>query len=990
MAEINKIFNLKIVGTDDLKRLRNEIFTTEKALKKLKSETKKNGQLTEEQSKKFIELETSLKANRKNYRGAQKDLQNLSQAQKKSGSFTMKMAKAFGLAQLAVDGFKMASRALMRQLQDSVKVFADFDIQMQKVKAISGANKEEFEKLQKSAQELGRSTFFTATQVGELQMNFSKLGFTATEVLAAQSAALDMATATGEDLARTATVIGSSIRGFNLDASEAGRVADVMAASFTSSALDLEKFQTSMTKVAPIAELMGVSIEETTAIMGKLSDAGIEASIAGTSLRNIFLKMGDPSSDLAKALGKTIGSGEELVQELKNLRDAGVDVEKMLAVVDQRQVAAFATMVKGVDVIESQILAFENANGAAAEMAGTVGDSLQGAMLRFKSALDGLKIVLVDNIAPALQKATDSLATMFNIISKFAEGETVTESFASQLGKIKETDEQIKKSLERYEELAEKQNKSTQEMKNMDIELQNLNRLFGENVTQINEETGALEINRKELFRQIQLRKTLQSETAIQLMAERTDIEKQFENQMDLQKKIQESFAIATHGMTKAEKGLLQAYLDYRGEIPMLHEHSQEMHLAAMNMFDNPNFQKAMFLREELDKMLDEQGGDANTRLAEIDAELNKLGISLEDLNKVYLDSFLGDTGKKPKGGKPVTPEGESGEQELSPAQLAEIELNQILSNEKLKFAEGIIKTEKELNSELLRLTIEHTESVLSTTQLSVEQRASLETKLADLKAKQRKQDLKETEETEKAKSDLIKANIDNAMTIGSSLTQIGQLMGKNTAAAKAGMAITKAASVASAIKGIIDAKGAITKQAKDGDPFSAFARMAIMAAAVAPLIASLLALKGEAGGSGGAGDVQRASTNAEGTATFARGGLTRGGVFQGASHANGGVKFAVGGRVMEAEGGEAIINKKSTSAFRPILSAINSFNGNGVKFADGGLVSSGERFALGGELRSIQNIVSNNAGTSQVIVVESEVTTTQNRVSALESQASF
>ena len=357
MAEIKKIFNLKIVGTNDLIKLRNEISTTEKALKKLKSETKKNGELTEEQSRKFIELETSLKANRKNYRGAQKDLQNLSQAQKKSGSFTMKMAKAFGLAQLAVDGFKMASRALMRQLQDSVKVFADFDIQMQKVKAISGANASEFIKLSKSAQELGRSTFFTATQVGELQMNFSKLGFTATEVLAAQSAALDMATATGEDLARTATVIGSSIRGFNLDASEAGRVADVMAASFTSSALDLEKFQTSMTKVAPIAELMGVSLEATTAIMGKLSDAGIEASIAGTSLRNIFLKMGDPSSDLAQALGKTIGSGEELVQELKNLRDAGVDVEKMLAVVDQRQVAAFATMVKGVDVIEKQILA---------------------------------------------------------------------------------------------------------------------------------------------------------------------------------------------------------------------------------------------------------------------------------------------------------------------------------------------------------------------------------------------------------------------------------------------------------------------------------------------------------------------------------------------------------------------------------------------------------------------------------------------------------
>ena len=107
MAEIKKIFNLKIVGTNDLIKLRNEISTTEKALKKLKSETKKNGELTEEQSRKFIELETSLKANRKNYRGAQKDLQNLSQAQKKSGSFTLKKAKAVGLAQLA--GQKEAS-----------------------------------------------------------------------------------------------------------------------------------------------------------------------------------------------------------------------------------------------------------------------------------------------------------------------------------------------------------------------------------------------------------------------------------------------------------------------------------------------------------------------------------------------------------------------------------------------------------------------------------------------------------------------------------------------------------------------------------------------------------------------------------------------------------------------------------------------------------------------------------------------------------------
>ena len=75
-----------------------------------------------------------------------------------------------------------------------------------------------------------------------------------------------------------------------------------MAVSFTSSAMDIEKWQTSMTKVAPIASAAGISIESTAAIMGKLTDAGIEASIAGTSLRNIFLKMQDPASDLSKHL----------------------------------------------------------------------------------------------------------------------------------------------------------------------------------------------------------------------------------------------------------------------------------------------------------------------------------------------------------------------------------------------------------------------------------------------------------------------------------------------------------------------------------------------------------------------------------------------------------------------------------------------------------------------------------------------------------------
>ncbi|HAI44469.1 MAG TPA: hypothetical protein DCM40_43390, partial [Maribacter sp.] len=150
--------------------------------------------------------------------------------------------------------------------------------------------------------------------------------------------------------------------------------------------------------------------------------------------------------------------------------------------------------------------------------------------------------------------------------------------------------------------------------------------------------------------------------------------------------------------------------------------------------------------------------------------------------------------------------------------------------------------------------------------------------------------------------------------------------------------------------------------------------------------VATILAQTITGLGSGGGGGSQQELSGE----MYEQGGLTRGGMFVGNSHANGGVKFRVGGRIHEAEGGEAIINKKSTSMFRPVLSAINSYNGNGVKFADGGLLNSGEKFAMGGELSSAQQLISGGMGTSKVVIVESDMTDVQNRISAIESQATF
>jgi len=229
---------------------------------------------------------------------------------------------------------------------------------------------------------------------------------------------LILATATGSDLARSATVAASTVRGFGLDASETQRVVDVMAVSFSTSALDIEKFQTSMTKVAPIAKAAGFSLEDTTTIMAKLSDAGIEASIAGTSLRNILLKMQDPSSDLSKSFGTTIHSLDELIPAMRNFSLEGGDMAAVMEVVDLRQAAAFELMLANVDILTDYRNSLKDSSGEAERMAGIVGDTLQGAFLKLKSALQGLSISIMKDFAEGLQETGERLAKFGNFLSE--------------------------------------------------------------------------------------------------------------------------------------------------------------------------------------------------------------------------------------------------------------------------------------------------------------------------------------------------------------------------------------------------------------------------------------------------------------------------------------------------------------------------------------------------------------------------------------------
>ena len=346
----------------------------EKALEtveaKIQLSTSKEAKLLQQKQKQLRQINTQLRNGGKNTNTWSKAL----------GSFQFKFN---ALGNIAANVTSILTRQLNKALRDSVRIVVDFDQAMADVKSITGATGKEFDSLSNSARQLGGSTKFTASQVAQLQKEYAKLGFTTKEIIAAQAATLDLAAATKTDLAESAEAVGITIRQFGLNASESGRVADVMARSFTSSALDMEKFRESMKYVGPAAKASGISLERTTAILGQLADAGISGSQAGTALRQIMLALSNESGTFSEKIARASEKGMDL---------AGATDE-----VQKRAATALLVMADGVGTIDDFTESLENATGAAKEMADIQLDTLAGQATLVKSAWEGMVLAMLSS-----------------------------------------------------------------------------------------------------------------------------------------------------------------------------------------------------------------------------------------------------------------------------------------------------------------------------------------------------------------------------------------------------------------------------------------------------------------------------------------------------------------------------------------------------------------------------------------------------------------
>ncbi|MBR1437150.1 MAG: phage tail tape measure protein, partial [Synergistaceae bacterium] len=214
-----------------------------------------------------------------------------------------------------IKGDIMTSAGLAYSLYKPMKQAADFESAMARVNAVAftGLGKsdsqkaldaEEFQKLQEQARELGRATQYTAVQVANTQEVLVRAGFKSNEVISAMPGLLSMAAAEGMDLSSAADIAASTLRGFQLSADQSGRVADVLAQTSAASNTSIAGLGESMKMVAPVAASLGVSIEQTSAMLGVMANNGIKGTESGTALRNAFLRLSQEPKAVAESLSQ--------------------------------------------------------------------------------------------------------------------------------------------------------------------------------------------------------------------------------------------------------------------------------------------------------------------------------------------------------------------------------------------------------------------------------------------------------------------------------------------------------------------------------------------------------------------------------------------------------------------------------------------------------------------------------------------------------------
>jgi TP901 family phage tail tape measure protein len=334
-------------------------------------------------------------------------------------------------SQLTGLGTRMSAfgAALAAPLALATRQFATFDDAIRATAAVSGASGTALQSLNDKARELGATTSFTAVQVANLMTELGRAGFRPDEIEAMTGAVLDLARATGTDATLAAGIMAATLRQFGLGATEGARAADVLTKAANATFNTVEGLGESLKYAGPVAQSLGMSLEDTVAVLGVLGNVGIQGSEAGTALRRLSVIAAGSGEELQKIFGVTnqdaAGNLKPLVDVLDEINTvtAGMPVAERTAKMAQAfgllGITSANVLSSSADGVKGLAEQLKNAQGTAAATAKEMDAGLGGAMRITLSAIEGTALAIGDALAPSIQHLVEGIGHAASTLTTF-------------------------------------------------------------------------------------------------------------------------------------------------------------------------------------------------------------------------------------------------------------------------------------------------------------------------------------------------------------------------------------------------------------------------------------------------------------------------------------------------------------------------------------------------------------------------------------------
>ena len=318
----------------------------------------------------------------------------------------------------------------------AVRTTAEFDSSMSKVQAVSGATGGEFDLLRDKAREMGSKTKFSASEAAEAMNYMAMAGWKTKDMLSGIDGIMNLAAASGEDLATTSDIVTDGLTALGYSAKDAGRMADVMAAASSNANTNVSMMGETFKYAAAVAGSMGYSMEDVALATGLMANAGIKGSQAGTALRSTISRMAAPTKQVSAAM-KSIGV--EMTNAdgtARPFRDVMVDLRKGMADLSETEKTQIASTIAGKNAMSGFLSiinasdsdfnkladAIDNSDGAALKMAETMQDNLGGQVTILKSQMQELAISVGDTLVPMAKKAVKAAQNLTNWFNNLSAG----------------------------------------------------------------------------------------------------------------------------------------------------------------------------------------------------------------------------------------------------------------------------------------------------------------------------------------------------------------------------------------------------------------------------------------------------------------------------------------------------------------------------------------------------------------------------------------